>query len=81
MASKRKSTDAGEAEVQDKFDEANAKGYFGTVPDPTPNSAYSVAGVTSGAPTPETDADAFAAAEAEARDLSTAEPTGEPGDK
>lgn len=35
--------------LQDAFDEANAKGYFGTVPDETPNDAYTVAGVTKAA--------------------------------
>lgn len=34
--------DAGQDEVQAKFDEANEKGYFGTVPDGPPNSAYSL---------------------------------------
>lgn len=47
--------DAGEAEVQQKFDRINAQGYDGNVPDPTPNEAYTVAGVTSNAPTPATD--------------------------
>lgn len=48
------STDAGQAEVQAKFDEANEKGYFGTTPDETPNENYTLQGVTSGKPTPET---------------------------
>jgi hypothetical protein len=52
-----KSDDLGADEVQAKVDEAEAKGYLGEVPDPTPNSAYTVGGVTSGAPTPETDPD------------------------
>lgn len=30
------------------------KGFRGDVPDPTPNEAYTVDGVTSGSPTPET---------------------------
>lgn len=47
--------DAGEAEVQATFDEANEKGYFGEVPDKTPNENYTLKGVTSGKPTPETD--------------------------
>lgn len=46
--------DAGQAEVQAKFDEANAKGYFGETPDQTPNENYTLKGVTSGAETPET---------------------------
>lgn len=47
--------DAGQAEVQAKFDEANEKGYFGHSPDKTPAENYTLAGVTSGKPTPETD--------------------------
>jgi hypothetical protein len=46
--------DAGQAEVQARFDDANDKGYFGTTPDDTPNENYTLAGVTSGKPTPET---------------------------
>lgn len=57
MAEKKSSAtdDAGQAEVQAKFDEANEKGYFGEVPDKTPNENYTLAGVTSGKPTPETE--------------------------
>lgn len=47
--------DAGQAEVQKAFDEANKKGYFGEVPDETPNENYTLSGVTSGKPTPETE--------------------------
>jgi len=43
------------ANVKQAFDEANDQGYFGYAPDPTPNENYTVKGVTSGAPTPETD--------------------------
>jgi hypothetical protein len=50
-----KSADAGQDEVQAKFDEAAAKGYFGTTPDATPNENYTLKGVTSGKPTPETE--------------------------
>lgn len=49
------SSDVGQAEVQANMDEATEKGYIGEVPDKTPNSAYTVQGVTSGAKTPETD--------------------------
>jgi hypothetical protein len=45
--------DAGQAEVQAKFDEANEKGYFGHTPDETPNENYTLKGVTSDKPTPE----------------------------
>lgn len=59
MATERKTTtsadDAGQAEVQKKFDEAQDKGYFGEVPDPTPNENYTLSGVASGKPTPETE--------------------------
>lgn len=47
--------DAGQAEVQAKFDEAEEKGYFGHTPDETPNENYTLKGVTSGKPTPETE--------------------------
>lgn len=50
-----KAQDAGQAEVQAKFDEAEAKGYFGHAPDETPNENYTLAGVNSGKPTPETE--------------------------
>ncbi len=36
------------ATLQASFDEANAQGYFGTVPDQPANEAYTVAGVTKG---------------------------------
>ena len=45
----------GNAEVQAKIDKETAQGFRGTEVDPTPNANYTVAGVTSGAPTPETD--------------------------
>lgn len=45
---------AGQAEVQAKVDEADEKGYFGVVPDETPNENYTLAGVIAGKPTPET---------------------------
>jgi hypothetical protein len=50
--------DTSTAEVQAKADEDAARGFRGVEVDPTPNENYSVAGVTSGAPTPETDDDA-----------------------
>lgn len=57
MATKK---DAGEAEVQQNVDAENDKGFRGAKVDPTPNENYTVAGVTSGKPTPETDAKAAA---------------------
>lgn len=47
--------DLGADQVQAAFDEANAKGYFGETPDPTPNEAYTLKGVGSGQATPETE--------------------------
>jgi len=41
--------------IQQATDEAEEQGYFGTAVDPTPNENYTLKGVTSGAPTPETD--------------------------
>lgn len=57
--------DAENAEVQATVDEETEQGFRGTKVDQTPNENYTVAGVTSGAPTPETDADAARAATAE----------------
>lgn len=56
--------DAGAAEVQARVDAEQEKGYRGVVTDPTPNEHYTVEGVTSGKPTPETDADLFLEARA-----------------
>jgi hypothetical protein len=39
--------------IQKATDEAEEQGYFGTAVDPTPNENYTLKGVTSGAPTPE----------------------------
>lgn len=60
MTEKKSSTtnkggDAGQAEMQAKFDEAAEKGHFGETPDDTPNENYTLKGVTSGKPTPETE--------------------------
>lgn len=46
--------DAGQAEVQARFDEEQEKGYRGFAPDPTPNENYSLE-TGPDAPTPETD--------------------------
>lgn len=42
-------------QVQKQVDQETEQGYRGVETDPTPNENYTVAGVTSGAPTPETD--------------------------
>lgn len=42
-------------ELQERVDEAEAKGYLGVSSDPTPDEHYTVQGVTAGKPTPETD--------------------------
>lgn len=55
MATKKSADDAGQGEVQAKVDEASEKGYYGTVPDKTPNEHYTLQGVISGKPTPETE--------------------------
>jgi hypothetical protein len=54
-ASKGSTEDLGQAQLQQAANDANEQGYIGSVPDPTPNDNYTVSGVTSGAPTPETD--------------------------
>lgn len=54
--------DLGQSEVQEKKDAEEAQGFHGIKADPTPDEHYTVAGVTAGKPTPETDADAAAKA-------------------
>ncbi len=61
--------DTSVAQVQQRVDEENARGFRGVEVDPTPNENYTIAGVTSQAPTPETDkaaAEAARQAQAEA---------------
>lgn len=55
--------DAGQADVQKKADVETEQGFRGDKVDPTPDSHYTVAGVTSGKPTPETDEKAAAKAD------------------
>lgn len=52
MAEKTK--DAGQDEVQKTVEKVEEKGFFGEEVDETPNENYTVDGVTSGKPTPET---------------------------
>lgn len=47
--------DGGQAEVQARTDKETEQGFRGIEADSTPNENYTVAGVTGGAPTPETD--------------------------
>jgi hypothetical protein len=58
--------EAADSAVADKAADAIAQeteqGFRGVEVDPTPNEAYTVSGVTSGQPTPETDDDAAAEA-------------------
>lgn len=54
---------AGQDQVQAKVDQETEQGFRGEKVDPTPDSHYSVAGVTSGKPTPETDEKAAAKAD------------------
>lgn len=58
-------------DLPQRVEEAQAKGYFGSVPDPTPNEAYTLSGVTSGAATPETDEQAAEDADQRSAELST----------
>lgn len=44
-------------EMQKLVDEAEEQGFYGVEADPTPNEHYTLKGVTSGKPTPETDPD------------------------
>lgn len=46
-------TEAGSDQVKSVLEEEQEKGYRGTPTDKTPNEAYTVVGVTSGADTPE----------------------------
>ncbi len=57
MARKDENTtsDTTTAEVQKKVDAEQEQGFRGVEVDSTPNENYTVAGVTKGAPTPETD--------------------------
>jgi hypothetical protein len=58
-------TRAPKHEAEPAVDEAPAEtatGHIGETPDPTPNENYTVAGVSAGKPTPETDAGLAAAA-------------------
>jgi hypothetical protein len=57
-----KGKDLGGDEVQQRMDRETAQGFSGVNVDPTPDENYTVAGVTSGAPTPETDPQAAAEA-------------------
>ncbi|MFF0277452.1 hypothetical protein [Streptomyces sp. NPDC004330] len=50
------------AAVQRRMDEGAERGLLGVEVDPTPNEHYTVAGVTEGLPTPETDTHAAAEA-------------------
>lgn len=61
--------DSPEQQVQKAADQATEQGFIGVKADPTPNENYTVAGVTSGAPTPETDQAAADAAVAHQRQL------------
>lgn len=54
---KEQPTDSVTDEVQSRVDEETRRGFRGVEVDGTDNAAYTVAGVTSGAPTPETDKD------------------------
>lgn len=69
MPTKEQPQDAASQRVQETFDKEQEQGYRGAKTDPTPDTAYTVQGVTSGAPTPETDPKLAAEAEQRARTL------------
>lgn len=52
---KKAADSLGGDQVQKAFDEAAEKGYFGESPDSTPRENYTLQGVTSDKPTPETE--------------------------
>lgn len=71
--SKSKSADANadaaaESVALPELEKANEQGFIGQKVDPTPNENYTVAGVTAGKPTPETDEASAAAAHKAARE-------------
>jgi hypothetical protein len=47
--------DLGASQVEEAFDEAAEKGYFGESPDDTPRENYTLKGAAQGKPTPETE--------------------------
>lgn len=49
-----KASEAAVEKVQDAADKINEQGFIGEKVDETPNENYTIAGVTSGKPTPET---------------------------
>lgn len=55
QGNKTQDSGAGEREVQAQLDAEVEQGFRGTRTDPTPLENYTVDGVTSGKPTPETD--------------------------
>lgn len=54
-SSKDNADDLGASQVEEAFDEAAEKGYFGESPDDTPRDHYTLKGVAEGKPTPETE--------------------------
>lgn len=68
MAEKDKAP-APDAEVQKTVDAETEQGFRGIEVDPTPNENYTVGGVTSGKPTPETDDAAAEAARKHAQGI------------
>lgn len=54
-SAKGQQSTAASAQADKVIGQETAQGFRGTEVDPTPNENYTVAGVTSGAPTPETD--------------------------
>jgi hypothetical protein len=69
---------AGQDQVDEQLAREQEQGYRGMKVDPTPDAAYTVAGVTAGMPTPETDAAQAAEAEAYAEQVGETLGAGEP---
>jgi hypothetical protein len=65
----RKNGDAGASQVDEAVAQEQEQGFRGTKVDPTPNENYTVAGVTAGKPTPETDDEHAAKVDAQLRSL------------
>lgn len=55
MAAKKDETEKAADQVQEAVDKETEQGFRGVEVDPTPNENYTLQGVTSGKPTPETD--------------------------
>lgn len=71
MAAKKDATEKSAEKVQEAVDVETDQGFRGTKVDPTPNDNYTLAGVNSGKPTPETDDKAAEKARAARAEIDT----------